>query len=68
MTFTGDISPPTESHTTVPVEMEFSIDCMESSAQDAALELLAEFSMRVLRLLAVLGDTINFPLLVGREE
>ena len=42
--------------------------CMESSAQDAALVLLAAFSIRVLRLLAVLGDTIRFPLLVSRVE
>jgi len=41
---------------------------MESSAQDTALELLAAFSIRVLRLLAVLGDTIRFPLLVSRVE
>src|SRR5438876_240301 len=61
MTSIGAASPPSKSHTKVPVEMEFSIACMESSAQDAALELLVAFSIGVLRLLALLGDTISSP-------
>ena len=43
--------------------------CMESSAQIAAVEVLpASSSVRMLCLLAVLGDTIVFSLLVSREK
>src|SRR5207302_10966855 len=50
-------------------EMRLTGDCMESSAQIAALELLAaSSSVRMLCLLAVLGDTIVFSLLVSREK
>ena len=47
--------------------MRFTVDTMESSAQIPAIELLVVSSVRVLRLLAVLGDTIGFSLLVNGE-
>src|SRR3979411_2258938 len=48
--------------------MRLTVACMESSAQIAALELVTASSMRVLRFLAVFGDTISFSLLLNGGE